>query len=80
MVALTKGERILSNNDFLAAQTTISPNSAEEADQKLVRIALQCVQSGIDHAEAKTILQYLELYIFETILSILYQSICKANL
>ena len=50
-----KGEHILSNNGFLAADTTLSPNSAEEADQKLVRHALQCVRSGIDYVMVRTV-------------------------
>ena len=52
---VTKGEHVLSNVDLLAADNSLSPNSAEEADQKLVRHALQCVRSGIRNVVIRTV-------------------------
>ena len=52
---VTKGELVLSNIDSLAGDSSLSPNSAEEADQKLVRHALQCVRSGVRNIVVRTV-------------------------
>ena len=53
-LTVTKGSDILTNDETLSGPL-ISYNSAEEADQKLVRHMLQCVKSGIKNIVVRTI-------------------------
>ena len=48
----TKGESVLSNS---ALDESISINTAEEADQKLVRHMIQCVRSGVKQCVVRTV-------------------------
>ena len=52
---ITKDDLILSNDPVLMVNTALSPNSAEEADKKLVRHALQCSQAGIGTVVVRTV-------------------------
>ena len=52
---VTKGDYIMSNDNALISDSLLSPNSAEEADQKLVRHALQCIQCGIKNVVVRTV-------------------------
>ena len=52
---ITKGETILSNDDDILMDTSLSHNSAEEADQKLVRHMIQTVTSGVDECVVRTV-------------------------
>ena len=48
----TKGESVLSNS---ALDESISINTAEEADQKLVRHMIQCVRSSVKQCVLRTV-------------------------
>jgi len=52
---VTKGETILSNDPLILNDQSLSNNSAEEADQKLVRHMIQCVRSEINECLIRTI-------------------------
>lgn len=54
-LVITKDESVLSNVEILATDTSLTPNSAQEADQKLVRHALQCVRGGINNVVVRTV-------------------------
>ena len=49
---VTKGETFLSNSTL---DESISINTAEEADQKLVRHMIQCVRSGVKQCVVRTV-------------------------
>lgn len=55
IIVITKDETVLSNDQDLVVDTALSPNSAEEADQKLVRHTLQCAQAGIGTVVVRTV-------------------------
>ena len=50
--SVTKGETVLSNSTL---DESISINTAEEADQKLVRHMIQCVRSGVKQCVVRTV-------------------------
>ena len=52
---ITKGETVLSNHDDILTDHFISYNTAEEADQKLVRHMIQCVRSGMEECTVRTV-------------------------
>ena len=49
---VTKGETVLSNSTF---DESISIDTAEEADQKMVRHMIQCVRSGVKQCVVRTV-------------------------
>ena len=49
---VTKGESVLSNSTL---DESISINTAEEADQKLVRHMIECVRSGVKQCVVRTV-------------------------
>ena len=52
---ITKDTSILSNNFAITSDEILTPNRAEEADQKIVRHMIQCVKSGIHHVVIRTV-------------------------
>ena len=46
---VTKANTIKTNNDSLLLDSTISHGDSEEADEKLIRHAIQCIRSGVKH-------------------------------
>ena len=44
---VTKGNSVLTNDSVIGSDPFITINSAEEADQKIVRHMIQCVRSGV---------------------------------
>ena len=54
-LVITKNDSVLSNDETLCINMMLTPNTAEEADQKLVRHALQCVRSGFNDVVIRTV-------------------------
>ena len=54
-LTVTMGSTIVTTDSVLASETMINSNSAEEADQKLVRHMMQCVQSDIKLVVIRTV-------------------------
>ena len=52
---ITKGTGILTNDATLSSDPLINYNTAEEADQKLVRHVLQCLKTGVKNIVVRTI-------------------------
>ena len=52
---ITKGDTILTNETTILSDPSISNNSAEEADQKLVRHMLNCTRSGVQLSTVRTV-------------------------
>ena len=52
---MTKGETIISNSDHILNDHLISYNTAEEADQKLIRHTIQCIRSGMEEITVATV-------------------------
>ena len=52
---ITKGDSVLSNENRILTDQSLSNNAAEEADQKLVRHMIQCVQSGVQQCTVRTV-------------------------
>ena len=54
-LTVTKGTGILTNDEMLSSDPLINYNTAEEADQKLVRHMVQCVKNGVKNVVIRTI-------------------------
>ena len=54
-LVVTTDDHIDTNNSILASETIINSNTAEEADQKLVRHMIQCVQSDMAKVVIRTV-------------------------
>ena len=52
---MTKGETIISNSDHFLNDHFISYNTAEEADQKLIRHTIQSIKSGMEEVTVATV-------------------------